>query len=230
MTRILGCLLGFAAAAGAQQDFSASVKSAMAVSLEKQRTSIRRQASTVIGGPAVEAGAASSATPTPPGAPTPVATANSPFYSIPWPAPPQFGSAAPGIADCDPMTAPDLEKVVKAATEREGVSAELVRLVIGKESASRPCAVSRMGAQGLMQLMPATAEELGVTDPFDPVQNVDGGTKLLKKLLTKYGGDVALALGAYNAGSGSVDRAGGIPPIPETVNYVSDILSRFRIQ
>ena len=134
------------------------------------------------------------------------------------------------IADCDPMAAPDLEKVVKAATEREGVSAELVRLVIGKESASRPCAVSRMGAQGLMQLMPATAEELGVTDPFDPAQNVDGGTKLLKKLLTKYGGDVALALGAYNAGSGSVDRAGGIPPIPETVNYVSDILSRFRIQ
>ena len=132
--------------------------------------------------------------------------------------------------DCDPMAAKDLEKVVKTASDREGISAELVRLVIGKESSAKPCALSPMGAQGLMQLMPSTAMELGVIDAFDPVQNVDGGTKLLKKLLTKYDGDVALALGAYNAGSGSVDRAGGVPPIPETVNYVADILSRFRIQ
>lgn len=81
-----------------------------------------------------------------------------------------------------------------------------------------------------MQLMPATAVELGVGDPFDPKQNIDGGTRLLKQLLTKYNGDVALALGAYNAGAGRVDREGGIPQIPETMNYVSDILNRFRIQ
>ena len=81
-----------------------------------------------------------------------------------------------------------------------------------------------------MQLMPSTAQELGIGDPFDPQQNIDGGTRLLKQLLTKYNGDIPLALGAYNAGSGRVDRQGGIPQIPETVSYVSDILSRFRIQ
>lgn len=126
------------------------------------------------------------------------------------------------------MPKPELDKIVESASGREGISPELVRLVIGKESAAKPCAISPKGAQGLMQLMPATADELGVRDAFDPQQNVEGGTRLLKRLLTKYGGDVALALGAYNAGSGRVDREGGVPKIPETMNYVSDILSRFR--
>lgn len=81
-----------------------------------------------------------------------------------------------------------------------------------------------------MQLMPATAVQLGVADPFDPKQNIEGGTHLLKQLLTKYNGDMALALGAYNAGAGRIDREGGLPEIPETVNYVSEILNRFRIQ
>ena len=103
---------------------------------------------------------------------------------------------------------------------------DLVNAVIDRESGARPCAVSVKGAQGLMQLMPAVASELGVKDAFDPKQNVDGGTKLLKQLLTKYNGDVGLALGAYNAGSARVDREGGIPKIPETINYVSDILTK----
>lgn len=132
--------------------------------------------------------------------------------------------------DCEPMAKEELDEVVKTASAKEGVNPDLVRLMIGKESASKPCAVSPKGAQGLMQLMPATADELGVLDPLDPRQNVEGGTRLLKRLLTKYNGDVALALGAYNAGSGRVDRAGGVPQIPETMNYVSDIMSRFRFE
>ena len=132
--------------------------------------------------------------------------------------------------DCEAMPKPELDQLVQAASEKQGLQAELIQAVIGKESGARPCARSPKGAQGLMQLMPATAIELGVADPFDPKQNIDGGTRLLKQLLTKYNGDIALALGAYNAGSGRVDREGGIPPIPETVSYVSDILNRFRIQ
>ncbi len=132
--------------------------------------------------------------------------------------------------DCDPMAKPELDQLVQAASQKQGLQAELVQAVIGKESAAHPCALSPKGAQGLMQLMPSTAVELGVTDPFDPKQNIDGGTRLLKQLLTKYNGDVALALGAYNAGAGRVDREGGVPQIPETVSYVSDILNSFRIQ
>ena len=77
-----------------------------------------------------------------------------------------------------------------------------------------------------MQLMPATADQFGVSDPFDPKQNVEAGTKLLKQLLAKYGGDVSLTLSAYNAGSGRVDRDGGVPQIPETQKYVTDILGK----
>jgi len=77
-----------------------------------------------------------------------------------------------------------------------------------------------------MQLMPETAQQFGVVDPFDSKQNVEAGTKLLKQLLTKYNGDVSLALSAYNAGSGRVDQEGGIPPIKETINYVADILAK----
>ena len=126
------------------------------------------------------------------------------------------------------MPKQELDQVIQSAASKEGVDAKLLRLVIGKESAAKPCAISPRGAQGLMQLMPATAEELGVQDPFDPKQNVEGGTRLLKRLLDKYNGDLALALGAYNAGSGRVDREGGVPDIPETIHYVSDIMSRFR--
>ena len=77
-----------------------------------------------------------------------------------------------------------------------------------------------------MQLMPATSEQFGVKNPFDPRQNVEAGTKLLKQLLTKYKDDISLALAAYNAGEGRVDRDGGVPQIPETQNYVNDIQSK----
>ena len=79
-----------------------------------------------------------------------------------------------------------------------------------------------------MQLMPSTAADLGVENPFDPRENVDAGARFLKQLLVRYEGDLPLALAAYNAGPGRVDSAGGIPPIPETLNYVSGILGRIR--
>jgi hypothetical protein len=202
---VFSFLAGVAAAAAQSADFQESVTAAMAASLAQQKVSIQKQVAT--------AG---------------VATESS-FFTVVWPEPPQWKLLAGG-QDCDPMPKPDLDQLVKSASEREGLNENLVQAVIGKESAARPCAVSPKGAQGLMQLMPSTAAQLGVLDPFDAKQNIDGGTHLLKQLLTKYNGDIALALGAYNAGSGRVDREGAVPQIPETLRYVSDILNRFGIQ
>jgi soluble lytic murein transglycosylase-like protein len=97
--------------------------------------------------------------------------------------------------------------------------------VIQQESGARPCAVSSKGALGLMQLMPATSDQFGVNDPFDAEQNINAGARLLRQLLTRYSGDVSKTLAAYNAGPGRVDQTDGIPSIPETVHYVSSILS-----
>jgi hypothetical protein len=117
--------------------------------------------------------------------------------------------------------------LVAQAAARYGVPAGLVMSVIAQESGFRPDAQSPAGAQGLMQLMPDTARMLGVTDPFNPAQNIDGGVRYLAQLLARYGGDVSLALAAYNAGPAAVDRYGGIPPYPETVQYVQSVLSRW---
>ena len=106
-----------------------------------------------------------------------------------------------------------------------GLDTALVRAVVRRESAYDPCATSIKGAQGLMQLMPSVQMQFGVTDPYDPKQNVAAGTRLLKQLLEQYGGDLPRALGAYNAGSAQVEKWGGVPPIPETRQYVEGILS-----
>lgn len=116
--------------------------------------------------------------------------------------------------------------MIDAAADASDVSADLVREVARKESSFHPCAVSNKGAEGLMQLMPATQLSLGVDDPFDPEASLFAGARLLRELLSRYNGSVPLALSAYNAGPKRVDRAGGIPPIAETRRYVAQILSR----
>jgi soluble lytic murein transglycosylase len=107
------------------------------------------------------------------------------------------------------------------------VQPALVKAVIAAESNFDSGAVSRKGAQGLMQLMPQTAEQLGVSDPFQPSDNVRGGTRYLRSMLDRYG-DLSRALAAYNAGPTAVDRYGGVPPYPETRDYVAKVLNYYR--
>jgi soluble lytic murein transglycosylase-like protein len=115
------------------------------------------------------------------------------------------------------------EASISEHARRQGVAADLVRAVIQVESAFNPVAVSNKGAMGLMQLMPATARDLGVSDPFDPDQNIRGGVKYLKQLLDRFNQKVELALAAYNAGMGNVEKYGAVPPFKETRNYVDKI-------
>ena len=117
---------------------------------------------------------------------------------------------------------PDLEAFIDRVSAREGVDARLVRAVIEVESGYRPLARSPKGAMGLMQLMPATARQYAVTNPYDPAANIEAGIKHLKSLLARF--PRALALAAYNAGDAAVERFGGIPPYAETRNYVSRVL------
>jgi soluble lytic murein transglycosylase-like protein len=128
--------------------------------------------------------------------------------------------------DCEAVPEANIAPDLLGAAQREGLEPKLLTAVIQQESAFRPCAISQKGAQGLMQLMPDTAGRFGVKDPFDAKQSIDAGAKYLKELLTRYSGNVALALGAYNAGPDKVDQAGGVPPIPETTAYVNEILGK----
>jgi soluble lytic murein transglycosylase-like protein len=117
----------------------------------------------------------------------------------------------------------DIEAAIDLAASRHNVDPNLVRAVIKVESNFNPNAVSRKGAMGLMQLMPQTARQLRVANPFDPQQNVDAGVRHLKQLMESYGGDVKLTLAAYNAGPGAVARSAGVPHFAETRNYVKRI-------
>jgi soluble lytic murein transglycosylase-like protein len=121
----------------------------------------------------------------------------------------------------------EVDDAIEQAARRHNVDANLVRALIRVESNFNSKAVSRKGAMGLMQLMPSTARQLKVTNPFDPDQNVDAGVRHLKKLLQDFNGNVKLSLAAYNAGAGAVHRNAGIPNYAETRNYVSRITSLY---
>jgi soluble lytic murein transglycosylase-like protein len=127
----------------------------------------------------------------------------------------QAPSATPGAAGYDSL--------IRQAAARYGVDDRLIHAVIRAESDYDPRCVSRAGAKGLMQLMPENCEDYGVSDPFDPAQNIDGGVRQLRDLMSSFG-RLDLALAAYNAGAGAVRRYGGIPPYRETQQYVSKIL------
>lgn len=118
--------------------------------------------------------------------------------------------------------------IIDGAARRNRLDPALLDAVIRQESGFRADVVSGAGAVGLMQLMPGTARELGVSDPFDPAQNVEGGAKYLRSLLDRYDGRLDLALAAYNAGPGAVDHFGGVPPYRETREYVSSIMAGYR--
>ncbi len=123
-----------------------------------------------------------------------------------------------------PLSKSDIDKIADYYASRKNVPAGLVRSVIKAESDYNVNAMSPKGAMGLMQLMPETAMGLGVENPFDPEQNIKGGVTLLKDLLDNYKGDYRLALAAYNAGKGNVDKAGGVPDFRETKDYVRKVI------
>ena len=116
--------------------------------------------------------------------------------------------------------------LIDQAAQRHHLDAALLAAVVHVESGGNPQAVSPAGAQGLTQLIPATAQRFGVQDPFDPAQSLDGAAKYLRGLMGQFGGDVSKALAAYNAGEGNVKKYGGVPPFAETQAYVASIVRR----
>jgi len=140
--------------------------------------------------------------------------------------------ANPETAEIIPLDIPtsgsiDLDWIIFRAGEKAGVDPRFIHAVIKQESRYDPKAVSYVGAKGLMQMMPATAQRFGLKDPFDAKTNVEAGTKYLKWLLKRFDGDVSLALAGYNAGEGSVDKYKGVPPFSETQNYVKKIVATY---
>ena len=119
------------------------------------------------------------------------------------------------------------DQYINAAAKKYGVDPNLIKGIIKQESAFNQNAVSGCGAQGLMQLMPDTARELGVQDSFNPAQNIDGGAKYIRKMLDMFNGDLKKAVAAYNAGPGNVQKHNGVPPIEETQNYVVKVLGNY---
>ena len=121
----------------------------------------------------------------------------------------------------------EIDNLITKYADKNGLDEDFVKAVINQESGFNPNATSHCGAMGLMQLMPATAQGLGVTNAYDAEQNIEGGTKYLKGLMDRFDNDKSLALAAYNAGPNAVKKYGGIPPYAETQNYVKKVLSKY---
>lgn len=135
----------------------------------------------------------------------------------------QLSSSGNGIPDGS-KAAVNLDEIFQKASETYRVPVELLKAVAKAESNFNPMAQSHAGAQGIMQLMPGTAKGLGVTNSFDPEQNIMGGAKYLSQQLERYDGDITLALAAYNAGPGNVAKYNGVPPFQETQNYITKVM------
>jgi len=136
----------------------------------------------------------------------------------------QPGAECPGVEPQDDS----IEAMIRSAAQRHQLEPDLLAAVIAVESGYQPSAVSPKGAQGLMQLMPGTAKDLLVTNPFDPRQNIEAGATYLRQLLDQHNGSFVDALAAYNAGSGRVARYNGVPPYRETIAYINKVLKRYR--
>ncbi|HEY1977427.1 MAG TPA: lytic transglycosylase domain-containing protein [Candidatus Baltobacteraceae bacterium] len=126
-----------------------------------------------------------------------------------------------------PVAPDEIDRLVSANAATWNVDPSLIKAIIANESGFNANATSNVGAQGLMQLMPGTASGLGVTDAYDPAQNVWGGTRYIRGLLDRFGGNTELAVAAYNAGPGAVEKYNGVPPYAETQNYVQNVLASF---
>lgn len=122
----------------------------------------------------------------------------------------------------------EIEGLIEKYSERNGLDKDFVKALVKQESGFNPNATSKCGAMGLMQLMPGTAQGLGVTNPYDAEQNIAGGTKYLRSMIDRFQGNEKLALAAYNAGPNAVKKYGGIPPYQETQNYVKNIMSMYQ--
>lgn len=133
------------------------------------------------------------------------------------------------LPPCNPENPLQVSHLIDEASRQQGLAPALVHAVVQQESAFNPCAVSPAGAMGLMQLMPSTADHFGVSNPFNAEDNLRAGTSFLKALLDRYNGNLGLALSAYNAGPGAVDRFGSVPPYAETEDYVTRILKKLGV-
>lgn len=192
-------------------------------SLLQQRESVVKQVEPLQANTGQVPTAASTTTPSPPAVSM---TGSMKFFSVPWPGslPLSMPNVQVAADSCEALGKAEIDKLVQSAAGKHGLSSDLLRSVMKQESAFKPCALSTAGAMGLMQIMPETAGMLHLEDPFDPAGNVDAGAKFLKMMLDRFGGDLPLALAAYNAGPGAVDKAGRIPPIAETLQYLTNIL------